>query len=172
MAYEGKRSSGKRKGLGILILVILLIALLIAGALWFWFGRDAVPEKVKNDDVQTEVQDDVIRTPYGALSYPGMWTDRVTHTVEQDGSDYRVSFQGEADGAPVPLFTLCYGTVLEQGYVMGQMTDGTQVSVVMHAIEPQEGWSEETLNGLYALQESVNDLLVQLRENPEFIQAQ
>jgi len=135
------------------------------------------PAKVENDPVQQEqaqVQpDDVIVTAYGELKYPGMWTDRVSHEIEEDGGDVKVHFYSMVDDTQVPLFTLCYGTVADDGYEFGSlMTDGdvaVPVSMVMHPIVPQEGWSEETVNELYDLQESQNDLLVQIQTAPNFI---
>ena len=136
------------------------------------------PAKVENDEKQQEQEvlpeDDVITTVYGELSYPGMWADRVSYEIEEDGADVKIHFTGKVDGAEAKLFSLCYGSVPEDGYEMGSLTvDGDMVvlvSTVMYPIVPQEGWSDEAVNELSALQESVNDLLVQLREYPNFIE--
>ena len=132
------------------------------------------PEKIENEPQQelTAQPDDVIATSYGELTFPGMWADRVQYEIEEDESDVKIHFNGAVEGAQAKLFTLCYGTVPEDGYEMGALlTDGDMlvpVSVVMYPIVPQEGWSEETTNELYALQESVNDLLVQIQGDPDF----
>ena len=138
-------------------------------------AEEDLPPKVENEPAQEQelVQpDDVIVTPYGELKYPGMWTDRVRYEMEEDGADVKVHFYATAEGAQVQLFTLCYGTVPEDGYEMGQLLiEGDMVvpvSTVMYSIVPQDDWSEETTNELYALQESINDLLVQLQEDPDF----
>jgi len=134
------------------------------------------PEKIENDPAQQELTarpDDVIATSYGELTFPGMWADRVQYEIEEnETADVKIHFNGAVDGAQAKLFTLCYGTVPEDGYEMGALlTDGDMlvpVSVVMYPIVPQEDWSEETTNELYALQESVNDLLVQIQSDPDF----
>ena len=134
------------------------------------------PEKIENDPVQQEepaaTPDDVIATAYGELIFPGMWADRVQYEIEENGADVKIHFTGTVDGAEAKLFTLCYGTVPEDGYEMGSLlTDGDMVvlvSTVMYPIVPQEEWPEEATNELYTLQESINDLLVQLQENPDF----
>ena len=134
------------------------------------------PEKIENDPVQQEevtaTPDDVIATAYGELIFPGMWADRVQYEIEENESDVRIHFEGIVDGVQIPLFTLCYGTVPDNGYEMGALlTDGDMlvpVSTVMYPIVPEESWSEETTNELYALQESVNDLLVQIQSDPNF----
>jgi len=174
MAYEGKRSAGtKKKGKVTLILIIVvLVAALAAGAIWYFAGgATQAPEKIKNDQQETIIpEDDVITTDYMELAYPGMWTDRVEHEVTQEGADVSIVFRSVPE--KIELFTLCFGTVPESGYVMGHLTDKAgeeiPVSVVMAAIEPDATMSEETLDELYGLQESINDLLVQLRENPDF----
>ena len=134
------------------------------------------PAKVENDPVQQEQAnhqpDDVITTVYGELKYPGMWTDRVYHEVVEIGGDVRVHFYGIAEDMDVPLFTLCYGTVPDDGFEMGALkTDGdvaVPVSTLMHPIRAQEGLSEETIDELNGLQESVNILMEQIRSDPNF----
>ena len=169
MAYEGKRSAGtKKKSKVLLVLLMLLVVIAAAGAAWYFAGH-SVPEKVKNSGTEVVMEDDVIATPFGELAYPGMWTDRVAHETVQDGEDVRIVFRSTIEGAGAELFTLCYGTVPEDGYVMGSYGE-TAVSVVMHTIDPDR-YADDALDTLYSLQESVNDLLVRLREDPAFTPA-
>lgn len=161
MAYEGKRSAGVKKKGGLLLIAGLLVFLAVGGLLWSFL----VGSGQREENMQTEVipEDDVIQTPFGELAYPGMWTDRVSHKTVEDGTDLRIVFCSASDGTE--LFALCYGTVPDGAYVMGEMADGTAVSVDMNTLEP--GTADE----LYSLQESINDLLVQIREDPEFTAA-
>ena len=137
------------------------------------------PEKVENDEQQMQQEelpeDDVISTVYGELSYPGMWTDRVWYEVAEDGADVQIIFYAQVEQAETKIFALCYGTVPEDGFEMGTLlVDGDMlvpVSTVMYPIVPEETWSEETTNEILSLQESVNDLYMQLQENPDFTPA-
>ena len=134
------------------------------------------PAKVENDVQQQQQdeqpQDDVIETVYGELTYPGMWADRVSYDIVENGADVQITFYAKAEDTEVDLFTLCYGTVPENGYEMGSLLVEDDmvvpVSTVMYPIVPEEGWSEETVNELSALQESINDLLIQLRAYPNY----
>ena len=162
MAYEGKRSAGVKKKGGLLLLAGVLVLLAAGGLLWS-FIADTGPRNAENTQTEFVPEDDVIQTPFGELTYPGMWTDRVSHKSVEDGSDLRIVFSSTPDGTE--LFALCYGTVPEGAYVMGEMADGTAVSVDMNTLEP--GTADE----IYSLQESINDLLVQLREAPGFTEA-
>ena len=167
MAYEGKRSAGTKKSTKLYVLLGVVLLLIAAGLLWLFASHNA-PKQVENPGQETVAEDAVLHTPYGELSFPGMWTDRVTHEIVEDGADLRIVFRSALEGAEIELFTLCYGTVPEEGFVMGHMSDGTAVSVVMNTIDPDSAWSEETINTLYSLQESVNDLLVQLQEHDDY----
>lgn len=137
-----------------------------------------VPEKVKNEQPTEEVvlEENKIQTAYGELTYSEMWTDRVWYELREDGSNVQIVFHGEFGEVQAQLFALCYGAVPEEAALMGTLTaeDGTvtDVSVVMYPIIPEEDWPEDEVNELYALQESVNDLLMQLHEDPAFTPAQ
>ena len=143
--------------------------ILVAVLIWIFAARDAAPKKVENIGQESIAQDDVLQTPYGELSFPGFWTDKVTHETIENGEDLQIVFRSTLKDAEIELFRLCYGEVSEGGFVIGQMADGALVSVVMSSIEPNDAWSQETLDTLYALQESVNDLLVQLQAHPDLI---
>ena len=170
MAYEGKRSAGVKKKGALLLVVVGILLLLIAGGLIWFFAAGRTPKKIENTQQEVVLEDDVIQTPFGELAYPGMWTDKVAHEITEEGEDFRVVFRSTLKDAEAELFTLCYGAVPEGGYVMGEQ-DGVTISVVMSSLSPEDAPDEDTLNTLYALQESVNDLLTQLREDPACIPA-
>ena len=149
--------------MGIAILAVMIVAVLI----WSFAARDTAPKKVESNGQEIISQDDVLQTPYGELTFPGLWTDKVAHETVKDGENVQIVFRSTLKDAEVELFRLCYGAVPEESFVLGQMADGVSVSVVMGSIEPEEAWSQETLDTLYALQESVNDLLVQLQAHPD-----
>ena len=143
-------------------MVIGILLLLIAAGLVWHFTAAGTPKKVENDGGEIVAEDDVIRTPYGDLTYPGVWTDKVSYEIVEDGADFRIVFRSTLEDAEMELFTLCYGTAPDSAYVMGRMSDGTAVSVDMKALGPVE--NEEVLT----LQESINDLLVQIRQHADF----
>lgn len=149
-------------------MAIAIVAVVIAAVLIFVFAtRDGAPKKVENAGQEIVAQDDVLLTPYGELTFPGIWTDKVAHETVKNGEDVQIVFRSTLKDAEVELFSLFYGAVPEGAFVLGQMGDGVSVSVVMRSIEPDDAWSQETLDMLYALQESVNDLLVQLQSHPD-----
>ncbi|MBQ9968602.1 MAG: hypothetical protein IJO88_07760 [Oscillospiraceae bacterium] len=168
LAYQGKHSAKREKRPAVGWIAAVLIVVLIAAVLiWSFAARDAAPKKVENSGQEVTAPDDVLQTPYGELTYPGLWTDKVAHETIEEGDTVQIVFRSTLKDAEVELFRLSYGAVPEGGFVLGQMADGAMVSVVMGSIEPDDAWPQETLDTLYALQESVNDLLVQLQAHPE-----
>ena len=167
MADQGKRGAKRTPPPTALWIAIILVA--VAVLIWAFAGRDTTPKKVVNAEQEVVTQDDVLQVPSGELTFPGFWTDKVTHETVENGEDLQIVFRSALKDAQIELFRLCYGTASEEGFLIGKMADGTAVSVVMRSIEPDDVWSKETLDTLYALQESVNDLLVQLQTDPDIV---
>lgn len=149
----------------------LLAALMAAGVMLAGCDSEekavTPPEKIESAQQEVAIPDDVIPTPCGELTFPGMWKEHVSFEIEEEGEDYRVTFTGTSDGVEAKLFTLCFGSVPERAYVMGSF-EQMQVSILMHTIEPQQDWPEGAYDALCSLQESQNDLLIQLQQLPGF----
>ena len=112
-----------------------------------------------------------LETPYITLYYPTQWTELTDVSVRAYGDNCRVDFrsnvgsQGELD-----LFTLYIGPdEIPEGYCHGTL-DGMKVYTQVYQYDTAQ-WSEEDFGELGRQQEYVNELILQLLEDPGFVQS-
>lgn len=110
---------------------------------------------------------------YMTFYYPQEWEGKVEEIREEAGENITVTFQTGISGKDVVLFSVVLGSgVVEDGYLLGQLKDpqaGTiNVYSVMNELMPED-WTEEEYNEICALQERVNDIIVQFYEDERFV---
>lgn len=106
----------------------------------------------------------VIDTPYGTLYYPKTWSSYVKYSGETSGDTYAESFYCCIKEQEIPLFTI-YFNAADKGFEAGSVSKDGQavpVTVELHEWEPDETWTEDETTTLYAMQESVNEVLAAL----------
>lgn len=93
----------------------------------------------------------------------------VTTTEGDDG--VTMTFSGSFDGKTVQLFEICLTRAEVDGYKLGQFVDEQngvfQVVMNMHQQNPED-WTAQTYNAICAIQERVNDFIIQLYEDARF----
>lgn len=117
-------------------------------------------------------EDPKIQTPFCTLSLPGKWADRIRweFTPVDDGGNLDIF--GEVAAEDALLFTLCFGTDREDAVLVGSLkTGGGLQSVSLVIAEPQETahWTDADWDDYAAMQESINDLMASLTEDPDFV---
>ena len=168
-------------------LIALLIAIAVIGlALALVFGRSFRPAAAPASsgtaaDPAPHVEQPETRqaitldTPVGTLVYPEEWGALVTATDVSANGTYAVQLSGEANGEPVPLFTLYVGAD-GQGYLLGTAPDENgglqELRLDIRALEQEPGWDEETFLRLNTEQACVNDLIEQIHELDGFLPAE
>lgn len=130
--------------------------------------QEAVNEVLGSLELQeAEAQPDGVRleTPYGILEIPGAWGDQLQ--AEASGVEpYTLEFYGCLPGREkVLLFSFRFGGAAEGAAAMTRDAAGDPVPVHLTVGELAEtaGWSEQETDTLYAMQESLNELLESLR---------
>lgn len=112
-----------------------------------------------------------ISNPYIALVCPADLGDRMRAVTTEEETGISMAFSGEFDGEEVALFTICLTTAEPEGYLLGEFqheTDGRfNVDLRVHEIDPEK-WSEEKYGEISAMQERVNDIIVQFYEDTRF----
>ncbi len=122
----------------------------------------SLTEQAKQDGIAVE-------TPYITLYYPKQWTQLQSAEVTQEGNNTRITFRTTVADRAVELFSMIIGPDEAQGYLLGTL-DGMYVYSLMNEQDP-ESWSEEDYMDLCRQQEYVNELILQLHENPGFTAA-
>lgn len=109
---------------------------------------------------------------YMTFYYPQEWEGKVEEHREKNGENIAVTFQTKIGGKDVVLFSVVMGPGVVDGYLLGQLKDpqaGTiNVYSVMNELMPED-WSEEEYSEICALQERVNDIIVQFYEDERFV---
>lgn len=142
-----------------LIVGILVVCLVIAGAgAWFLFSSrsgEGSAETVQNGAV-------AIGTPYGEIRLEEDWVSYLRYEVVR-GDVTELNFAAEIGGAGVKLFDLYIGSEENlAGYLTAKSGEKVPVGVVVHDIVPGQDWSDEELEMVYTMQDSLNQVLAQL----------
>lgn len=122
----------------------------------------SLTEQAKRDGVAVE-------TPYMTFYYPAQWTELKSAEVTQTGNNCRMTFRTTVADREVELFSMIIGPDEAEGYLLGTL-DGMYVYSLMNEQDPED-WSEAEYIDLCRQQEYVNELILQLHENPAFQKA-
>ena len=113
-----------------------------------------------------------VENAYKTFYYPQEWENKVEEVRTEDGANCTVTFQTKISGKEVVLFSVVMGPDEAEGYLLGQLKDEAtgmiNVYSVMNEADP-EAWSEEEYSEICALQERVNDIIVQFFEDERFV---
>lgn len=111
-----------------------------------------------------------IETPYVMLGYPAQWESYLNYQQFEENGVYTVSFNCWIREELIPLFDINFGSE-QVGELLGYIQKDekkTAVAVAFHDYLPDETWKEDDTYVLFAMQESVNDLLSALRADEGF----
>ena len=113
---------------------------------------------LEEDDAQNDVEDILIKTPYGEVRYPGKWKDNVR--IEEDWEKSRSAhFYGSVGGYPEQhLFTLAFGgrEGIEVAVIADEQGKAVNVYMIPGEITGPEGPHKDLL---YSMQEDFNYLI-------------
>ena len=90
----------------------------------------------------------------------------------ENGKNIKVSFQTKIGEKNVVLVSIVLGPDVCDGYLLGQLEDPEAGTINVYSIinEPvREDWSEEEYSEICALQERVNDIIVQFYDDDRFV---
>ena len=110
-------------------------------------------------------------TKYIVLSYPSEMEDMVTIEYEDLQDGQQIIFTTEFTGEKLELFRFSISRSGTDGYHLGVLTDeeAGELLVCVDVKEYSSGsWAPEVFARLNAMQERVNDIIVQFYEDPRF----
>lgn len=156
------------------VLLLLLMALLLSGCAAPAATKEALPVTVTPTPEEAAAAEEAtvpLPTEYIVLSYPAELEDDVTvHSESIDGGQV-VRFTTDFTGEELLLFSFSISSSGDDGYMIGTLTDeqAGELLVCMNVEEYDNGnWKPEDYNKLNAMQERVNDIIIQFHEDPRF----
>lgn len=120
----------------------------------------------------TEAPGIAVDTPYITLYCPEEWRDAVKVDQKEENGTYTVTFHTTVADMDTVLFSVIFsaGETVE-GFPLGTLEDGDAGTVSVYAAmneELPETWGDEEITQFGAMQERVNDLIMQLHEDSRF----
>lgn len=155
-----------------IVISVMMVLLCACGA-----DDEKVPvytEGVSIDETMVmETPGIAVENPYMTYSYAADLADVliVRDTVEENR--HEAVFLADISGQEVELFSVVLGTDAEEnGFEVGVLEDASlgtiHVTLVMNE-QKEENWSEEHFAQINALQERINDIIVQFYDDPRFV---
>lgn len=133
------------------------------------------PAQMENSNEQiTEDAGVPFATEYIVLSYPSELEDMVSIHYEPLEDGQRILFTTDFTGEELELFRFSISKSPTEGYPLGTLTDAEhgELTVCVEVKEYSSGsWTPEEYAKLGAMQERVNDIIVQFHEDPRFAAA-
>lgn len=118
----------------------------------------------------TEFSGIAVETPYMTFYCPEDWKNAVEWETVQSGGNTVLTFCLTTVETPVTLFSLAIGPEDGNGYYLGYLDDADgkiHIYSEMNEQDPSD-WSEADYMEICYQQERVNDLILQLHEDPRF----
>lgn len=113
-----------------------------------------------------------VDTPYITLYCPVEWVGTVNVAQGEKDGNHTVTFTTVVAEEETVLFSLLFGpSDRAEGFQLGQLEDETAGTVYVFAAMNEEvspSWSDEDYANVCAMQERVNDMIMQLHEDPRF----
>lgn len=157
-------------------LLVLLAAIVAAAVVFTGCQKETTADNTQameyiSEEDPTEAAVVPLATNYIILSYPAELEEDVKVTYEDIADGQKITFTTDFTGEELELFHFTISTSGTEGYSLGELEHeqaGTLL-VCMNVKEYTDGnWKPEDFNKLNAMQERVNDIIVQFYDDPRF----
>lgn len=133
---------------------------------------EPTPETLPNgSEFMTETVGEAVETPYITLYCPEDWAGIVDADHRMEDGMYKLSFTTYISGKRADLFTIMMGERdTAEGFLLGMLKEESGTTYIFIAMNEQDSteWSPEDYARVCAMQERVNDLIMQYHEDPRF----
>lgn len=179
-----KKGNQKTVLFGLLIGLIVLLLVVAVALLVMLLRPDEPPNYAGNPTSPTEpsyteesgekTEEDPglpLVTKYMVLSYPSELEELVNVAYEELADGQQIIFTTHFTGEELELFRFSISKSGTDGYQLGVLTDeeAGQLLVCMNVTEYNSGsWTPEEYAKLNAMQERVNDIIIQFYDDPRF----
>lgn len=156
----------KQSKLPLILGIVAAFLALVVICMLFMISRQATPGEGSGNTDATNIADMnplEIQTPYGNLCLDENWEPYLRYEVTQ-GADIKLAFSAEIAGTNVKLYDLYLGS--EEG-LAGHLTadsgEKIPVGAVVYDILPVDTWTAEEEELAFAMRDTLNDFLLQLK---------
>ncbi len=151
--------------LAILVFLLVLLAVIIMG--------DRTPSgSIHHSTASTATgatdpllgEDITIKTPYVVITYPCKWAEYLSVRTTQDGV-YTVHFAAKLTSGKIQeLYSIGFGgeSATAMGFMTAESGEKVNIQMTMGHFQPDDSWTDVEKNTVYAMMETVNDVLRQL----------
>lgn len=160
-----------KANLALVLSVLMLVSMTLAGC-----GKEAEPAPTEEEIIWATAPEETlgiaVDNAYMTFYYPQEWDGKVKEVREETDENITVTFQTEIAGKEVVLFSVVMGPGVVDGYLLGQLKDAEAGTINVFSVMNEvtsEGWTEEEYSEICALQERVNDIIVQFYEDERFV---
>ena len=160
-----------KKDLALVLCVLMVLSVVLMGC-----EKKEEPAPTEEEIVWFTAPEETlgiaVENAYMTFYYPQEWDGKVEEIREENDENITVTFQTKISGKDVELFSVVLGRGVVDGYLLGQLKDpaaGTiNVFSIMNDVTPED-WSDAEFDEICALQERVNDIIVQFYEDERFV---
>lgn len=128
----------------------------------------------ENNEMTTEDAWIVIEAAYCDLNYPAQWKDAVRWDEMETEIGDIITFYGTVNAKESVLFSIYFAESSDESFPIGVLNaNGIEMDVSMEIpdLPDNGGWSDTDRTLFYGLQETANDVIERLNDNPEFTPA-
>ena len=172
MKEKAKKSMAKMQ---LRLVIVLMVSVIFAGCQQKTAASQPSAENVQAEQAQAEDPTEAavvpLATNYIILSYPAEIQDDVTVTYENIEGGQKIVFTTDFTGEEIELFHFTISESGTEGYSIGVLEheEAGSLVVCMNVQAYSDGnWKPEDFNKLNAMQERVNDIIIQFYEDPRF----
>lgn len=166
------RNEKNQKWLSLILAVIVVVGILAGcGASKETANVDSNPADAEQI-MPTEELSIPLATNYIILGYPAELEKDVKVTYENIADGQKITFTTEFTGEELVLFHFTISASVEEGYLLGILNDAQagELNVCMNVHDYSNGsLKPEDFNKINAMQERVNDIIIQFYEDERFV---
>ena len=117
------------------------------------------------------VDEDSLETPYCELFFPAQWKDLMHGNVIETENGCHAVFTGTVGEKEAQLFAIYFGKAAENAFPIGILKTETgeeiEVSAELFDFAYDDSWTQEEIDTVCAMQESVNHVIAKLEEQTQ-----
>lgn len=169
-------NANNRKPLCKLLILMLSAVLILTGLTGCGTAPEETnpPQDTSGSITEGPTEEPAIALPtrYIVLSYPAEMKEDVKVSYEDLEDGQRIIFTTDFTGQELELFRFVISKSDAEGYLLGTLKDeqAGEMFVCVNVIEYSQGnWEVSDYMKLNALQERVNDIIIQFHQDPRFV---
>lgn len=140
--------------------------------------EDTAPEESTSDVIPgeelipEETEGILIEANYFTFSYPPQWDEEIEMVHTEEEQNQVITFRTTVADREIDLFSIVLGPNEAEGYLLGTFETEENGTINVYSQvkdQAEEGFTEAQYNEICALQERVNEITIQIQEDPRFV---